>query len=101
MLWSILIMLLRPFTPYAAASFSGSFNANSGYRICLMSLERKETLYGRSLPDKETARKGLMRLTGQDSGYDAEQWRKWIKENRKGLHKKKIGGFDLLRLCPP
>lgn len=57
----------------------------SGCRICLMSLEGKKTLYGRPLPDKETARQGLMRLTGQDFGFDAEQWRKWIKENRKGF----------------
>jgi hypothetical protein len=54
----------------------------------LLSLEGNTKLHGRPLPEKKAARLALMRMTGQDFGYDAQEWQKWMNENRKGLYKR-------------
>ena len=43
-----------------------------------MALDGKESIHGWPLSGKEEARQSLIRLTGQDFGYDAEQWRRWM-----------------------
>jgi hypothetical protein len=47
------------------------------HRIYLMTLQGHTELHGRPLPPKEYALGQLKRMTGQDFGYDAEQWAAW------------------------
>ena len=47
----------------------------------LMNLNQEIEAGRREYLSKEQAYEKLKKLTGQDFGYDAEKWRKWVKRN--------------------
>ncbi len=51
------------------------------HRIYLMTLQGRKTLHGYPFPSKEYALEQLKRMSGQDFGYDAERWAKWLETN--------------------
>jgi len=53
------------------------------YRLLIMNIEGKIPKERREYIPVEEAYRRLRALTGQDFGEDLEQWKKWLKDNKK------------------
>jgi len=53
------------------------------YRLLIMNLERKIQEGRREYMPADEALKLLKKSTGQDFGNDIEEWKRWLKANKK------------------
>lgn len=56
------------------------------HEIYLLALSGKTRLGARALPTKTEAHQSLIRLTGQDFGFNVAAWEKWIRNNREEMY---------------
>jgi hypothetical protein len=59
------------------------------HTVWMMSLRGKRSIHRRPLVPPEEAARFLRQLTGQDFGLDADKWAEWLRDNRKGLYKRR------------